>query len=78
MTTFQNIFRPLSVDKYVDLKDNYLSRGHLAPDADMLFSSWKVPTYFFINVAPQWQKINAGNWLKVENEVRKAAALVCL
>ena len=27
-------------------------------------------TYYFTNVAPQWQGFNAGNWLDLENAVR--------
>ena len=30
-------------------------------------------TFTFIDVAPQWQSFNAGNWLDVENGVRYLA-----
>uniref|UniRef100_A0AB38ZEK6 Venom nuclease 1 n=1 Tax=Oncocephalus sp. TaxID=2944721 RepID=A0AB38ZEK6_9HEMI len=59
--------------EYVDDKVKFMSRGHLAPDADFLFSSWQLLTYFYINVAPQWQSINAGNWLNVETNSRNIA-----
>ncbi|XP_065213215.1 uncharacterized protein LOC135840542 [Planococcus citri] len=72
---FKKIFQTENVSSYVDLYYKYLSRGHLTPDADEALSSWKVATYMYINVAPQWQSINAGNWLKVENKVREAASL---
>jgi hypothetical protein len=58
------------------LNKTYLARGHLAPDGDMIFVSWQWSTYYYINVIPQWQSINNGNWKHVESAVRsKAAAL---
>ena len=33
-------------------------------------------TFTFIDVAPQWQSFNAGNWLDLENGVRDLAAKV--
>lgn len=50
-----------------------LARGHLSPDADFIFSSWQFTTYFYINVVPQWQAINAGNWKGLEHLIRKTA-----
>lgn len=54
-------------------KKSFLARGHLSPDADFLFASSQLTTYFYINTCPQWQSINAGNWLHVEMSIRKAA-----
>ncbi|XP_054258460.1 uncharacterized protein LOC128983249 [Macrosteles quadrilineatus] len=54
----------------------FLARGHLAPDADFIFNTGQQMTYYFINVAPQWQPFNAGNWLQVESTVRSLAVKV--
>nr|BCL51433.1 double-stranded RNA degrading enzyme [Plautia stali] len=58
---------------FLSKKTFFLARGHLAPDADFLFSAHQFLTYFYVNVAPQWQSINAGHWLKVEDNTRKIA-----
>ena len=47
-------------DKYIGSQSSqlFLSRGHLSPNADFMFYSWQDSTFFFINVAPQWQSFN--------------------
>lgn len=51
----------------------YLSRGHLSPDADFIFTSGQFATYFYLNVMPEFQIINQGNWLRVERLARNIA-----
>merc|ERR550519_2541828 len=51
----------------------YIARGHLAPNADYMLYAWQDATFTFIDVAPQWQSFNAGNWLVVEDGVRSLA-----
>ncbi|XP_030758924.1 uncharacterized protein LOC115884470 [Sitophilus oryzae] len=51
-------------------ENSFLARGHLTPQADFLLASSQYSTYFYINVAPQWQTINNGNWKSVESVVR--------
>lgn len=54
-------------------KKTFLSRGHLTPDADFIFPSAQFATYFYANVCPQFQDINAGNWVRVEQLARRIA-----
>nr|ATU82404.1 venom nuclease 1 [Lethocerus distinctifemur] len=70
---FESIFGKKKTAEYFESK-KFLARGHLAPDADFLYGSWQHLTYFYINTAPQWQSINAGHWLSIENLVRKIAS----
>jgi len=51
----------------------YLARGHLAPDSDFQYNVQQHATYFFINVAPQFQAFNGGNWVVLENNAREYA-----
>ena len=62
-------------DKYIgDMSSQlFLSRGHLAPNADFIFYSWQDSTYWFINVAPQWQSFNGAHWNQLENACRNFA-----
>ncbi|BES96769.1 Endonuclease_NS [Nesidiocoris tenuis] len=69
------ILGPKSATEYLDSKaTKFLARGHLAPDADFANSPQQLATYFFVNAAPQWQSINAGNWLRTEVNARTVAA----
>ncbi len=49
---------------------DYLARGHLSPDAAFVYDAFQEATYYFINVAPQFQSFNNGNWKALEGRVR--------
>lgn len=40
----------------------FLSRGHMAPDGDFIDAASQDASYYFMNVAPQWQCFNGANW----------------
>eukprot|EP00096_Caligus_rogercresseyi_P009052 TRINITY_DN3004_c0_g3_i1.p2 TRINITY_DN3004_c0_g3~~TRINITY_DN3004_c0_g3_i1.p2 ORF type:complete len:435 (+),score=113.00 TRINITY_DN3004_c0_g3_i1:101-1405(+) len=56
----------------------YLARGHLTPDGDfdLIHNSLADATYHYINVVPQWQSFNNGNWKVLEASVRLFASLL--
>jgi hypothetical protein len=53
--------------------DYYLVRGHLSAKADFVYGSQQRATFHFVNVAPQWQTFNGGNWVALESSVRAYA-----
>ncbi|CAB3365389.1 Hypothetical predicted protein [Cloeon dipterum] len=61
-------------NKYIGEGDYYLARGHLAARADFVYSSHQRATFWYVNVAPQWQTFNGGNWNTLEDNVRKFAS----
>ena len=52
----------------------YFARGHLAPDAAFVTDPEQDATYYFVNVAPQFQTFNNGNWKVLEGAVRDLGA----
>jgi len=52
----------------------FLSRGHLAANADFVYGSAQRATFWFLNVAPQWQTFNGANWAQIEDSARDFAA----
>ncbi|EDS26313.1 deoxyribonuclease I [Culex quinquefasciatus] len=53
---------------------DYLARGHMSPNSDGIFQSWRGATFFHVNAVPQWQTVNNGNWKRVESAVQHKAA----
>ncbi|XP_026469685.1 uncharacterized protein LOC113373613 [Ctenocephalides felis] len=53
-----------------DTNDYFMARGHLAAKVDFIYGSQQRGTFYFLNVAPQWQTFNGGNWERVESSVR--------
>ena len=51
----------------------FLARGHLSPHADFIEEPEQDATYYFFNVAPQFQKFNNNNWRQLEEFTRKMA-----
>lgn len=60
--------------KYIQDNDYFLSRGHLAAKADFVYGTQQRATFHFVNVAPQWQTNNGGNWNTLEMNVRDFVA----
>jgi hypothetical protein len=61
-------------DKYIGAtSDYYLARGHHSAKADFVYGSQQRTTFHFVNVSPQWQIFNAGNWGALESSVQAYA-----
>jgi hypothetical protein len=59
---------------YINLTtDNYLARGHYSANSDYVYGSQHRATFQFVNVSPQWQTFNGGNWEELESSVRAYA-----
>lgn len=60
----------------IDYKGSGYDRGHLAPAADMAFSSTAMSESFYLsNMSPQIPGFNRGIWKELESQVRDWAAL---
>jgi DNA/RNA endonuclease G (NUC1) len=46
----------------------------LAANADFIYGSQQRATFWFLNVAPQWQSFNGANWAQLEDSARDYAA----
>ncbi|QZT36781.1 DNA/RNA non-specific endonuclease [Halosquirtibacter xylanolyticus] len=57
-----------------DYRGSGYDRGHLAPAADMAFTSQAMSESFFLsNMSPQHPKLNRGQWRLLEEQVRRWA-----
>jgi hypothetical protein len=62
-------------DHFINEKSNCsLTKGHLSAKADFVYGSQQRATFHFVNVSPQWQTFNGGNWEALESSVRAYAA----
>ncbi|KAH8294956.1 hypothetical protein KR018_004729, partial [Drosophila ironensis] len=67
--SFRQIFG--NTQQYVrNDRDIIINRGHLTPAGDYLYGDQMCATFKYINVIPQWQSINEGNWETIERWVR--------
>ncbi|EDW94353.1 uncharacterized protein LOC6533941 [Drosophila yakuba] len=65
----------MDASPYFNTSSNvYLARGHLSAKTDFVFGAAQQASFFFVNVAPQWQTFNGGNWERIEDSVRKFVA----
>ncbi|KAH8364120.1 hypothetical protein KR084_002701 [Drosophila pseudotakahashii] len=65
----------MDASPYFNISGNvYLARGHLSAKTDFVFGAAQQASFFFVNVAPQWQTFNGGNWERIEDSVRKFVA----
>jgi hypothetical protein len=73
--TISTILRSTQLgDQYIaKTSDFFLSRGHLSAKTDFVYGSQHRVTFHFVNVAPQWQTFNGGNWEEFEESVRTYA-----
>ena len=53
--------------------DDLSAQGHLSPDAGFIYNVEQDATYYFLNVAPQFQSFNNGNWKSLEINTRDLA-----
>ncbi|KAJ8704044.1 hypothetical protein PYW07_013338 [Mythimna separata] len=52
-------------------KKQFLSRGHLAANADFMTSALMRATFHYVNTGPQWFRGNAGDWAALEDGLRR-------
>ncbi|XP_050420523.1 uncharacterized protein LOC126833309 [Adelges cooleyi] len=58
------------MEKYYTDSEHSLSRGHFAARADFALYVEQYATYYYANVAPQWQVFNGKLWSQLENHTR--------
>ncbi|XP_065345165.1 uncharacterized protein LOC135942784 [Cloeon dipterum] len=53
---------------------NFLTHGRLTAKRDNIYGSQQRAAFWYLNMAPQWENVNAGNWDDVELSTRTFAA----
>ncbi|XP_039486358.1 uncharacterized protein LOC120448424 [Drosophila santomea] len=65
----------LMVPGLIDVKSGlFLARGHLTAKADLIYASQQRSSFNYMNVAPQWQSFNGGQWADLEDSTRRYVA----
>ncbi|XP_017080163.1 uncharacterized protein LOC108113960 [Drosophila eugracilis] len=64
----ENVMAPGLIDVKSGL---FLARGHLAAKADLIYASQQRSSFNYMNVAPQWQSFNGGQWAVLEDSTRR-------
>lgn len=71
----ENALKTLCKDENISWFDgspnSFFARGHFVPSKDFTPMDYKEKTFHYFNAAPQWQPFNQGNWIKLENSVRR-------
>nr|XP_016997001.2 uncharacterized protein LOC108057311 [Drosophila takahashii] len=68
----EKLMAPLGL---IDVKSGlFLARGHLAAKADLIYASQQRSSFNYMNVAPQWQSFNGGQWAVLEDHTRRYVA----
>lgn len=52
----------------------FLAKGHYVAKSDFVYGSQHRLTFYYVNVAPQWQTFNGGNWNTIEGDCRVLAS----
>uniref|UniRef100_A0A182PEJ3 DNA/RNA non-specific endonuclease/pyrophosphatase/phosphodiesterase domain-containing protein n=1 Tax=Anopheles epiroticus TaxID=199890 RepID=A0A182PEJ3_9DIPT len=55
-------------------KGLFFARGHLAAKSDFVFGAHQRASFWFMNVAPQWQRFNGFSWQRIETSVKAYVA----
>ncbi|XP_055307167.1 uncharacterized protein LOC129571388 [Sitodiplosis mosellana] len=63
--------KPLCMNLMPNGGDYFLSRGHLAARSDFIYTTHQRASYYFLNVASQWQSLNGANWNILEEHLRR-------
>ncbi|KAJ3656589.1 hypothetical protein Zmor_015658 [Zophobas morio] len=61
-------FEEMGLQDYIN-DVHYLTKGQLAPHDDFLYVLQRDATYSLVNVAPQWNTFDEGNWRSLENGI---------